>query len=425
MTVEPTVLPDTSEQARADELNRGCFCLDVADGEQTYLTEPGAGLTSALAVFVTHAQVDAMQAVIEAVEAAVELPGFRERVLADAPAVARHPGAGPAVLHGFDFHLGADGPRLIEINSNAGGAMVVADHLRRVRMPCGDLTASFGIGDDPGAVDSTFWSMFLDVWQRHHGDRPLEHVAIVDRDPPAQFLYPEFVRFQQLFEARGVEARIADAAELRFADGALRLDGRRVDLVYNRLTDFYFETPETRALRDAYLDGSVVVTPDPRAHALYANKRNLIWFSNPKRLESWGLDRGRSETLRRAIPATEEVHRADASTLWGRRRSLFFKPVAGFGSRGAYRGDKLTRGTFERILDGDYIAQALVPPPLRAQSDAEAGGGLKFDVRNYVYDGRVLLRGARLYQGQTTNFRSPGGGFAPLVYPPPETDRPS
>jgi hypothetical protein len=115
------------------------------------------------------------------------------------------------------------------------------------------------------------------------------------------------------------------------------------------------------------------------------------------------------------------VHRADAAALWARRRSLFFKPEAGFGSRGAYRGDKLTRGTFERILDGGYIAQALVPPPVRAQSDAEAGGGLKFDVRNYVYDGRVLLRGARLYQGQTTNFRSPGGGFAPLVYPPRRT----
>ena len=42
---------------------------------------------------------------------------------------------------------------------------------------------------------------------------------------------------------------------------------------------------------------------------------------------------------------------------------------------------------------------------------------LKVDLRNYVYDGEVLLIAARLYQGQTTNFRTPGGGFAPVFYP--------
>lgn len=38
----------------------------------------------------------------------------------------------------------------------------------------------------------------------------------------------------------------------------------------------------------------------------------------------------------------------------------------------------------------------------------------KTDVRLYVYNGLVLLTAARLYQGQTTNFRTPGGGFAPV-----------
>ena len=37
---------------------------------------------------------------------------------------------------------------------------------------------------------------------------------------------------------------------------------------------------------------------------------------------------------------------------------------------------------------------------------------LKLDLRNYVYRGEVQLVSARLYQGQTTNFRTPGGGFA-------------
>ena len=43
-----------------------------------------------------------------------------------------------------------------------------------------------------------------------------------------------------------------------------------------------------------------------------------------------------------------------------------------------------------------------------------AAQALKFDLRCYAYDGRVQFTAARLYQGQTTNFRTPGGGFAPV-----------
>lgn len=38
----------------------------------------------------------------------------------------------------------------------------------------------------------------------------------------------------------------------------------------------------------------------------------------------------------------------------------------------------------------------------------------KMDVRLYTYDGQILLTAARLYQGQATNFRTPGSGFAPV-----------
>ena len=44
------------------------------------------------------------------------------------------------------------------------------------------------------------------------------------------------------------------------------------------------------------------------------------------------------------------------------RKNWFFKPAAGFGSRAAYRGDKLTKRVFEEILQGGYIAQEIVPP---------------------------------------------------------------
>ena len=51
-------------------------------------------------------------------------------------------------------------------------------------------------------------------------------------------------------------------------------------------------------------------------------------------------------------------------------------------------------------------------------SERHVGGGgatLKADIRCYAYRGRALLHAARLDQGQTTNFRTRGGGFAPVI----------
>jgi len=56
------------------------------------------------------------------------------------------------------------------------------------------------------------------------------------------------------------------------------------------------------------------------------------------------------------------VNPANAESLWASRKSLFFKPVAGHGGKAVYRGDKLTRSTWQEILASDYIAQDLALP---------------------------------------------------------------
>src|SRR3989338_11218058 len=103
------------------------------------------------------------------------------------------------------------------------------------------------------------------------------------------------------------------------------------------------------------------------------------------------------------------------STLWADRKQWFFKPNSGYGSKGAYRGEKLTRRVFAEILQSGYVAQHMAAPGERSVcvNDGESVP-LKYDMRCYVYDGQVQLVAARLYQGQTTNFRTPGGGFAPV-----------
>lgn len=74
--------------------------------------------------------------------------------------------------------------------------------------------------------------------------------------------------------------------------------------------------------------------------------------------------------------------------------------------KAAYRGDKLTKRVWEEIARSTYVAQALVAPSERNVTHIQTPTALKADVRNYAYAGVVKLVAARLYQGQTTNFRT-------------------
>ncbi|MEW6694845.1 MAG: hypothetical protein AB1371_07860 [Pseudomonadota bacterium] len=419
----------------AQRLNRGCVCrtLDPQRLRQQLEQEPAlAGLYdqmaatrptlfSATAVFISVEQRRAMAAIVSAVEAVVALPAYQEAALARAPAIARLDHGPRGVFMGYDFHLGGQGPRLIEINTNAGGALLNAALARAQTACCRETAWAFRPSADLEHLEATFLAMFQAEWRRQRAHAPLTRVAIVDDDPPGQYLYPEFLLFERLFARAGIEAVVADAGALVWRDGRLWHDGLPIDLVYNRLTDFDLDEARHAALRRAYEAGAVVLTPHPRAHALYADKRNLMLLSDASALARLGAPSAVVAVLQDGVPRTEAVTATAAQRLWAQRRGLFFKPASGYGSKAAYRGDKLTRRVWEAILAGDYVAQAMAPPSERL---TEVDGQLtdfKLDVRAYVYGGDIQLFAARLYAGQTTNFRTPGGGFAPVfVVPPPE-----
>lgn len=268
------------------------------------------------------------------------------------------------------------------------------------------------------AFEAGIVAMFRNEWALSGRTAPLRTIAIIDNSPTSQYLYPEFLLFQQLFQANGLRAVIAAPEDLQLRDGVLYCGTLAIDLVYNRLTDFYFEAGACAALREAWLQDAAVITPHPRAHALYADKRNLALLSDADALEQLGVPEATRALLAAHVPRTEIVTAANAERLWQARKGLFFKPFAGFGSRAAYRGDKLTQRVWQEISAGGYIAQALVAPGARMLSAQEAAQVLKFDLRAYAYAGRVQWTAARLYQGQTTNFRTPGGGFAPVYQIP-------
>jgi hypothetical protein len=243
-------------------------------------------------------------------------------------------------------------------------------------------------------------------------------VVVVDNAPAEQYLAPEFELFRQLFTQHGITAAIADPSELSLQRGRLVHQGQPVDMVYNRLTDFSLSEPAHLALRLAHEANAVVLTPHPRTHALMADKRNLIALSQNELLLAWGANAFDRKILARSVPTTRLVTPERADELWAQRRQLFFKPVAGYGAKAAYRGDKLTKRVWADILDNDFVAQALVPPSGRMIEVDGVQTDLKFDIRAYTYAGQVQLLAARMYAGQTTNFRTQGGGFAPVIVVP-------
>lgn len=425
--------PDFAAQF-AERLNLHCFCVGtdipglhqrmqselVHRGVSLPLMESHPHLFSAAPVFIAEAQLTQMRDTVRAIELVIATPQWHDAVLANAPVIAQNPKPALGVFMGYDFHLGADGVSLIEINTNAGGAFLNTAMMQAQQACCDGARDLLGSPVDAEGVEARLVAMFLKEWRLSRGDRALRRIAIVDTAPATQYLYPEFLLFKNLMSAQGIEVVIADPGDLVVQGGELVHAQGVVDLVYNRLTDFYFTQPEHAHLRDAYADNAAVFTPHPHAHALYADKRNLILLGDADRLAGWGIGQSTLDVLKRHVPSTVAVTADNAAALWQDRKLWFFKPSCGFGSRGAYRGDKMTHKVFAEIQQGGYVAQRLVPPSERTARLASGDVELKLDVRAYVHAGEVQLFAARLYQGQTTNFRTPGGGFAP-VYKAPDS----
>ncbi len=418
--------PFTSEPP-AKRLNRDCFCVTLdrgalsealrreADDAEFFNNLIGTRphLFSTTPVFLPREALDQMLTTVRAIEAVAKLPAYREKVLSWAPEIARRNYGPQGAFMGYDFHLSDDGPKLIEINTNAGGAFLNAFLAKAQLTCCSEMKIgleSSGVTNFETAVLNMFETEFL--LQRKTGT--LSRVAIVDDRPEEQYLYPEFQLAQRFFQKNGIEAVIVDAANLRYDRDRLQADGRPVDLVYNRLTDFSFDMPEHSALRAAYLDQAAVVTPNPSIHARFADKRNLALLTDADAVRSWDLPADVAAGLKN-IPHTVVVEAVNADQLWAERGKLFFKPAGGHGSKAVYRGDKVTKRVWGEIARGGYVAQEFAAPSERFIEIDGARVARKVDVRLYVYDGKILLAAARLYQGQTTNFRTPGGGFAPVL----------
>lgn len=302
-----------------DHLNQTCFCITLDQGELAQALDLASGepglhdriaashphLFSNVPVFLPATALQAMTDTVAAIEEVAAIPAFRDTVLGWAPEIAR-PDHGPqGALMGYDFHLGEDGPKLIEVNTNAGGAFLNA-LLARAQTRC--CVGRVLVADDSlvSRFEAQVIAMFRSEWRRQREAAPLRRIAVVDDAPTDQYLYPEFVLVQQMLARHGIDAVICDPQALTLGDAALNFGDLPIDLVYNRLVDFTLSEPGHAALRDAYQTGAVVLTPNPNNHALLAHKRNLVLLSDPSALDALGVEPTLAERLR-AVPQTRLV----------------------------------------------------------------------------------------------------------------------
>ncbi len=267
-------------------------------------------LFSTAAITIDATALQAMAEVIAAIESVVALPSWQSRVLAWAPAIARQPVAARGVFLGYDFHLTADGPKLIEINTNAGGGLINAY-----------LRAAHGHAEEGARIKDAFVGMFREEWRLERGAAPLRRIAIVDENPGTQFLAPEFALFKEVFEQHGIAAVIVDPGELVRDGNRLLHAGEPVNLIYNRLTDFALDATVNADLRAVFEAGGVVLTPHPPAHALYADKRNLMLLSDAAALTGLGVDAATPRCFWPAFPGLSRLTPKIGSFL-GRAQAL-------------------------------------------------------------------------------------------------------
>lgn len=361
-----------------EQLNAQCQCVPI--GADAWLSAPQA-------LFLPRQTRD------ELVEATGQISAALHRLR---PRAAATELAG--IFNSFDFHITPEGPRLIEINVNAGGAFLQPGIAASV--PATLPNCPYALSREPefNPVDT-----LLAAWHRHQGSGLPQRIAVIDDAPEQQPLYPDMQLAQQALWQRGVDCDILDPATLRLEQGRLFGPSGPIDMVYNRLTDFSLTEPRHAVLLHADRAGTALIAPNPRVWQAYADKALLV-------------DLADLEPRPAAILPAKHVTPACAEQLWQTRRSWVFKPLQGHGSKGVYRGDKLTRRKWQDIMAGGYVAQSLARPGQRTILTAEGQQILKSDIRVWTHGSEPLHIAARLFSGQVTSLRGETAGFAPIYW---------
>jgi hypothetical protein len=284
-----------------------------------------------------------------------------------------------SVCTSYDFHWTTDNElKLIEINTNAAflalGTELYDFHQTGNSFKADDIVKMFSNEAKLCGQD-------------------LKHLTLIDEAPSSQRLYIEFLIYQKILEKNGIKTEIKDVSEVNSSEQS--------DLIYNRYTDFYLnDVVKSKTIRELYQNGKINLSPNPYEYFLLADKQRMIEWQHQTDLP-----------VPKSLLKTYDLGTAEREFIWTERKKLFFKPKNSFGSKQAYKGAAVSHKTFDEFYGASMLAQEYAQP---GEVDVRVGTEtlkMKYDLRCYAYQGKLQIVIARLYQGQTTNLKTTGGGF--------------
>lgn len=291
-----------------------------------------------------------------------------------------------SVCMSYDFHINSEGqPELIEINTNAAFLALGLELYQFLGLNTFNFTESHLI---------EMFQAEMDLVGLTHSSATNKSVAIIDEAPATQRLYLEFLVYQQMLQKNGFNCEIFDINETESI--------KDFSLIYNRYTDFYLKNPASATLKNLFIKNKNF-SPNPYEYFLLADKQRLI---------DWNLQIEIPKP--RSLLPVYDLAFADKEQIWAEKKSLFIKPKNSFGSKQAYKAGSMSRKMFDEVYNENFIAQKLSVPSEIEVTLNEKPEKLKYDLRCFAYGNQLQLIVARLYQGQTTNLKTIGGGFAAI-----------
>jgi len=319
--------------------------------------------------------------------------------------------------------------RYVEYNAESPAGMAYGDHLTAAfdALPViRQFRRRFRIRSVP-LRNRQLASMLRAFRSAANGTQPV--IAIVDW--PGLPTSTEFEMFRDFFEGRGIRTVICEPRELEFRRGRLYAGGKPVNLVYRRVltSELLARGDETRALRQAYLEGAVCVVNSFRAKLLH-KKMSLALLSDDRYAGLYTAEQRRA--IARHVPWTRKV-RQGATTRAGRpvadlaayiadhQQELVLKPNDEYGGKGVVLGwavspDEWT-AALRTALKESFVVQEAVPVP-RQEFPVMLDGrvqrlDLAMDMDPYLFDGRVAGCLARLSSSALLNVTAGAGSIVP------------
>ena len=331
---------------------------------------------------------------------------YQQLVSQKSPDIAKQHNQHNSPLMAYDFHIQDNSVKLIEINTNASAFLLAYLLYQSFDKKNNSTNTSHPFQKDSSLCNITtkqsllaLQQAFLTEWTLFNPNKKTPKIVLIDQDIEKQKMRFEFFMYQDFFKSMGWDLEILDSKSLSLDSKSYLYTEKqeKIDFIYNRTTDFYFKSHPK--LSEAYLKKTCLILPQPRDYALLSDKNRLLnWKQLPqlKKIQEFLLE-------------THPFNESTKEELWKNRKKYFFKIQQGYGGQLAYRGSSLTRKKAQLLLNYKSLAQEYCPASIL--TDAQ-GQKWKLDLRVYVYKNQIQQLIARIYQGQVTNFKMKGSGFA-------------